>query len=566
MSIMTSPYKHPKTGVYYFRMAVPKQLVPLIGKTVFKTSLKTKDLKEAKRVFGSHLEQAHKQIELAKLKLSNSPSVELTDYDCAIIAERWYERTREEIDSTGDYGSFLSYERHFTADGQEHIHKFGLSDTIEFQGLDAAEATNKEYEQLVDVLEGYIISQLDLEGLVVPKADRVFRKLVGAFYTYVRHIERICEARHKRDFGYSPITKTIGSKPLSGSAYSKRQGQKRPKNSISSILIRYIESASVNRKAPQSLDEVSLQIERLIEVIGDIDVTEVNRGHISKYRDTLLQLPKSKKADIRSRPIKEQIELARANKLPCIAPATVKTIMRKTSPVFGYAFDLGLIDANPYKGVAYPKVQDKSEVAEDKGYTAEELSLLFELETFSDVAAQRPYGLACYWVPLLCRFTGSRIEEMVQLRKDDIKISNEGIYFIYIREGEDQHLKASSAVRLVPIHDQLVELGFLDFVNSSGEFLFSELKPNKHGKRSPYLVKWWSKQVKQTGVKTKSPSHSFRHSLRTTLRDLGVVDSVADSITGHAPANIGALYGTVKIDTKKGAMDNVPRLELSRIW
>ncbi|MFL0867587.1 DUF6538 domain-containing protein [Vibrio parahaemolyticus] len=44
MSIMTSPYKHPQTGVYYFRMAVPKALVPLIGKTVFKTSLRTKNL------------------------------------------------------------------------------------------------------------------------------------------------------------------------------------------------------------------------------------------------------------------------------------------------------------------------------------------------------------------------------------------------------------------------------------------------------------------------------------------------------------------------------------------
>ncbi|WP_346014847.1 DUF6538 domain-containing protein [Vibrio sp. J1-1] len=48
MSIMTSPYKHPQTGVYYFRMAVPKALVPIIGKTVFKTSLRTKKLREAK--------------------------------------------------------------------------------------------------------------------------------------------------------------------------------------------------------------------------------------------------------------------------------------------------------------------------------------------------------------------------------------------------------------------------------------------------------------------------------------------------------------------------------------
>ncbi len=78
MSIMTSPYKHPQTGVYYFRMAVPKALVPLIGKTVFKTSLRTKNLREAKAVFAEHLIEAQKQLELARLKLNSSPDIELS--------------------------------------------------------------------------------------------------------------------------------------------------------------------------------------------------------------------------------------------------------------------------------------------------------------------------------------------------------------------------------------------------------------------------------------------------------------------------------------------------------
>ncbi|MGY0615615.1 DUF6538 domain-containing protein [Vibrio sp. FJH11] len=52
LSILTSPYKHSQTGVYYFRIAVLKALVPLIGKTVFKTSLRTKNLREAKLLFG----------------------------------------------------------------------------------------------------------------------------------------------------------------------------------------------------------------------------------------------------------------------------------------------------------------------------------------------------------------------------------------------------------------------------------------------------------------------------------------------------------------------------------
>ena len=56
MSRMATPHKDPTSGVYYFRMAVPKDLVPIIGKTAFKTSLKTKSLNEAKQIFPSYLE------------------------------------------------------------------------------------------------------------------------------------------------------------------------------------------------------------------------------------------------------------------------------------------------------------------------------------------------------------------------------------------------------------------------------------------------------------------------------------------------------------------------------
>ncbi|TNY75593.1 hypothetical protein CGK62_11690, partial [Vibrio parahaemolyticus] len=80
-----------------------------------------------------------------------------------------------------------------------------------------------------------------------------------------------------------------------------------------------------------------LQIERLIEVIGDLDVTEVTRAHIVEFRDTLLQLPKSKIASIRNRPLLEQIELVKIQGLETLSATTVKNCLRKTSVVFSYA-------------------------------------------------------------------------------------------------------------------------------------------------------------------------------------------------------------------------------------
>ena len=44
------PFKHPTTGIYYFRRGVPEELRPLVGKREEKISLGTRDLTEAKRL------------------------------------------------------------------------------------------------------------------------------------------------------------------------------------------------------------------------------------------------------------------------------------------------------------------------------------------------------------------------------------------------------------------------------------------------------------------------------------------------------------------------------------
>ena len=48
---MASPYKHPKTGMYWFRRRVPKDLRPILGDKTINVSLKTKDVAKAKRRF-----------------------------------------------------------------------------------------------------------------------------------------------------------------------------------------------------------------------------------------------------------------------------------------------------------------------------------------------------------------------------------------------------------------------------------------------------------------------------------------------------------------------------------
>ncbi|NJL08780.1 MAG: hypothetical protein HC900_11385, partial [Methylacidiphilales bacterium] len=52
---MARPWKHPKTGVYWFRKAVPAHLRKLVGKREEKVSLETKDPGRAKLL---HMQKA----------------------------------------------------------------------------------------------------------------------------------------------------------------------------------------------------------------------------------------------------------------------------------------------------------------------------------------------------------------------------------------------------------------------------------------------------------------------------------------------------------------------------
>ena len=120
-------------------------------------------------------------------------------------------------------------------------------------------------------------------------------------------------------------------------------------------------------------------------------------------------------------------------------------------------------------------------------FTADELRKILHPETYFQYTTkfehpfmpnrstlQMPY----YWIFLLGIFSGMRTNEMCQLRLIDIKkVSN--IWFMFVEDSEETRVKTESAVRKVPVHPQLIQLGFVDHVSklkrSKKERLFWEL-------------------------------------------------------------------------------------------
>ncbi|MTJ05628.1 MAG: integrase [Sediminimonas qiaohouensis] len=68
------------------------------------------------------------------------------------------------------------------------------------------------------------------------------------------------------------------------------------------------------------------------------------------------------------------------------------------------------------------------------------------------------------WCPIICAFTGARITEITQLRKEDVR--QEDDWWI-IRITPDAGSVKAGNYRDVPLHPQVIELGFMEFVKGA---------------------------------------------------------------------------------------------------
>ncbi len=579
MGTMATPYKDPKSGIYYVRVVVPADVRHIIGKREFKKSLRTKDSREAKLRAIEPTQDAYSQIQLARAKLSDASYVELTPRDCAVIAQRWYARVRSRIEAGGDTSEFISYDvgklsdTGLTDESLKVTFMFGLTDTLSIQGSEIERATDEELTVLIDELAHIIDPQLDIEGLIVSHQSNSYLRLIRNFFPYLYAVEKLCKARIENDWAFEPVKQmTLVDKPLQARKSTSSRGKPEVpvKHSMSQVYESHRESKLLSNKGDGSvlktLDETAKSVRRFVEIVGDKDVTAIVSADLVHFRNTLLKLPKSKQKAIRSLPIDKQVKLAETKGLDTLSPSTVKKDMRLVTLVFNHAVELGIIQDNPMARVQVPSGPKRTEAAEDRGYSLDEINRLFALPIFTDPTATKRYGLASYWIPLLCRYTGARVGELTQLRKEDICKDSKGIYFLNIRRGEDQSVKNDTPLRHVPLHEHLLELGFIDYVKAADGWLFPQIPADKYGKKVPYIGDWWGKVVKAEGIKISQPLHAFRHSFKTLLRTLEVSDSVSNSITGHSSGNVGDEYGTVYLDTKQKAINRIPRLTLKKLW
>jgi integrase len=166
-------------------------------------------------------------------------------------------------------------------------------------------------------------------------------------------------------------------------------------------------------------------------------------------------------------------------------------------------------------------------------------------------------------VPLIALYSGMRLGEILQLLKLDVREEN-GIWYFDVNKGDcddGKSLKTASSKRRVPLHRVLLDLGFVDYVNSGHQSgrIFPEIKKGSDGYHSHHFSKWWGRFAGHVGFKSsRTAFHSFRHNFLDALRAAETPEYINKALAGHADKTVHGGYGSgATLGSLKNAIDKV---------
>ena len=222
-----------------------------------------------------------------------------------------------------------------------------------------------------------------------------------------------------------------------------------------------------------------------------------------------------------------------------IAPKTINSHIQMFKSFFDWAERHGYTPHTLFDGMKVAKAKNSD--TERKPFSPEQAQLIYTELT------ENPSGLvrkdSHQWGMLLGMFTGARLNEICQLDIADVQQDGDTWFVNITDEGDDnKRVKSRAGRRKVPLHTELIRLGFLDFVESrrTGTRLFPDYSYNANGGYGRNLGRWCNESfLKKLGIKEPGlVFHSLRHTVVTRLGQASVPEPIIQCIVGHARSGV----------------------------
>lgn len=154
-------------------------------------------------------------------------------------------------------------------------------------------------------------------------------------------------------------------------------------------------------------------------------------------------------------------------------------------------------------------------------------------------AGQQVFHDSLYYLPILFTYLGPRRREFAGLHVDDIARDGDG-YVIILRSNGIRRLKNIQSQRMLPMPEEMVRLGFIEYVQAIKKLgyatlfpdLFSDKTENDPGDRFydtfvPIMQTVLGENMWERAI------HAFRHGFADTLKQAGVSQDVIEDISGR---------------------------------
>ena len=519
-----------REGVYYFNMRVPKDLRSLYREEFIRRSLRTSDYHEAVRearyrAFATDAEFAEKRRKLqaekngserAKLReLSQREALNLVSrylVDLEKTSEKWWEEEGDKFDAE---------------DREISLDNLRIDETVYRGGNEHHRGEDGSAD--LDIF-------LKAEGLHCEKDSPAYQKLRPLFR--LARLENI-----KRTIDRVSFNGAQSHQPIFRDVFAHRHIAS--SISVGEIVARRRQAILDAKHTPGTLKTYDVPARLLCEVLGkNTRLDEISKDDAEKLLKLLRRTPSNATKIYRGKTLVEAIEAAdREGNQHRLSPKTLENYYNNISSIFNFAVEKKLIGENPFKDRYLRKAfAGENDETQKVHFSTDELNRLFRAPLYAGCendgagctkAGQNHPRRGRFWIPLLSLFHGLRCNEAAQLYTEDIG-EEEGIPYIFIRatraDGSkcDKHLKTRQSKRRVPIHPELVKMGFLDFVASrradvDQPRLFPDLPSSPTGYFSNPFSKWFGRfKASMLGADCKATFHSFRHHFRTALGNAGI--------------------------------------------
>ncbi|KQN72412.1 site-specific integrase [Devosia sp. Leaf64] len=511
-------------AIYYARQVVPTDLQATLRTREMLRSLNTTDRRTANVRKLTVL--ADWQDQFARLRRQR----DITEEDFAVATWEHYatELRQDEIDRIVpglNRGATSLIRDHYLSELRKHL---GLGETVLMHWAADAYITKNQ--------------------LKVEKGSGQYREL--CFRLMRAQIEAAQRAGERDAGNYSGLpVDPIVTRPAATAEVAK------PGERLMDLFERYAKE-NPKRITKANMDDTRKDIGTFVELMGpDFPVTKLDKKAAREWKGLLMRYPlRAKERSIfKGMSFKEIIE---ANgRLPkpiaCISPKTVNSYMAGFGGFCNWLAAHDYIPTNPFSDMYLLVDKTKTNV---RPFTDEERKVLFASPLFHSCKSDMKWHEVGahkirdhrYWLPHVMMYSGARPGEIAQLLVDDVRQMH-GVWVMHFTDegDEEKSLKTKGSVRVVPVHSNLIEMGFIEHVerarNAGERRVFPEAERNERGQIAAKFEKKFGIYLGKLGLKDGRglTLYSFRHGWADAMRRAGFMNDDFSFLMGHQSGDAG---------------------------